>query len=317
MRRQKRRREGRREPKVLSADGGCCVHSTQTLGWNGEATATDYMNFMVSRCNLILRRHSWRVVCLEEFYPKSQRLLGLNKNGGECIMVRFRSADNRDHFLPMEEVLCTALHEVCHITISYHRKPFWELYKSLVEECESNEVGLVRQITSHAALPSQPQWQWGGNEERDRISSAAFVPFAGQGHALGGKPCGANTPEDVRSRVAAAVLSRLQSASVVVMQFVDPEQEGEGDDDTATNSDDMEVADSGAAAVATVTATMRSEDDWVCARCGFRNCGLLDVCEFCGVRDGGCAPQLREHLGLRRTGEGEGDVGTKNCPIQL
>lgn len=59
----------------------------------------------------IMRRRSWRVGTLSEFYPHQQNLLGLNINGGQKICLRLRHSGDQNQFLPFDQVVDTMLHE--------------------------------------------------------------------------------------------------------------------------------------------------------------------------------------------------------------
>ena len=66
------------------------VGASSTLGWAGDDTARAILDRVVRRAEVIMRRHQWKVLRVEEFYPRSDRLLGLNTNQGELIQLRLR-----------------------------------------------------------------------------------------------------------------------------------------------------------------------------------------------------------------------------------
>ncbi|CAD2216307.1 WLM domain/Protein of unknown function DUF45/Zn-finger in Ran binding protein and others, putative [Angomonas deanei] len=146
------------------------IFRISTLGWDGDAVAKRYMELIVLRVEIILKRRKWRVGHLKEFYPRTDRLLGLNCNHGEEIRLLFRSRENSNVFLPFEQVLHTTLHELAHIRISRHNKAFYQLLDELVEECEKLELEL---LDGGAILYP---WQKPGEdaETRARMSTAVL-----------------------------------------------------------------------------------------------------------------------------------------------
>lgn len=120
------------------------VAKTSTLGWVHDDVAQSYMEHLLQRVRVILTARRWHVGILKEFYPRGEKLLGLNVNKGSEVCVRFRVPGNRNEFLPFHEVLCTTLHELAHCEISRHDKAFWRLYYDLVRECEELEVRMIQ-----------------------------------------------------------------------------------------------------------------------------------------------------------------------------
>lgn len=119
------------------------VGKISTLGLVNDDVAQGYMTHIMQRLEFILQTRGWYVHHLREFYPRSLRLLGLNVQKGEEICIRFRIPGCKQQFLPFPEVMCTVLHELAHCLCSRHDKKFWELYASLVLECERLEVKLL------------------------------------------------------------------------------------------------------------------------------------------------------------------------------
>lgn len=76
-----------------------------------EAEALLMLRKIASLVKPIMRRRSWRVGALCEFFPRERNLLGLNINGGQKICLRLRYHTDERQFLPMEHVLDTMLHE--------------------------------------------------------------------------------------------------------------------------------------------------------------------------------------------------------------
>ncbi|KEF60013.1 uncharacterized protein A1O9_04863 [Exophiala aquamarina CBS 119918] len=82
----------------------------------------------------IMRQRSWRVGTLAEFFPPESNLLGLNTNHGDRIDLRLRYAGDENQFLPMEEIIDTMLHELCHIVHGPHNDHFYALWAKLQDE---------------------------------------------------------------------------------------------------------------------------------------------------------------------------------------
>jgi hypothetical protein len=125
-----------------------------------------------------------RTACLsvEEFFPRNERLLGLNTNSGQRIQVRLRPAARPESFLPFESVLHTLAHEVTHNFISPHNKAFFELHERITSLCERLiALGAMDGPGSTLALPGM----WAPN-----VAAAAAAHsdggFRGPGRTLGG-----------------------------------------------------------------------------------------------------------------------------------
>lgn len=100
----------------------------------------------------IMRNHKWKVKELAEFYPSQQNLLGanihlypqldvanhlalgLNVNRGWRICLRLRYAEDKNQFLPLDQVIDTMLHELCHNVHGPHNSHFHLLWDKLRDE---------------------------------------------------------------------------------------------------------------------------------------------------------------------------------------
>jgi DNA-dependent metalloprotease WSS1 len=85
----------------------------------------------------IMRQRNWHVGTLCEFYPADISLLGLNINRGEKICLRLRYPGDENQFLPLEEVVDTMLHELCHNIHGPHDQHFHALWNQLRDEHEA------------------------------------------------------------------------------------------------------------------------------------------------------------------------------------
>ena len=86
----------------------------------------------------ILEKYRWNIGQLSELSPLQQKLLGLNKNKGEEILLRLRhlvSPMGEDAlFLPYTEIIDTMLHELSHCVHGPHDEKFYTLYRELHAE---------------------------------------------------------------------------------------------------------------------------------------------------------------------------------------
>ena len=157
----------------------------------------------------IMRQRNWFVGTLAEFYPKEGNLLGLNTNGGQKIQLRLRHHGDENQFVPIEQVVDTMLHELCHIVYGDHDKNFFALWDRLRDEHQ----GLVMKGYTGEGFLGRGE-RLGGqrlpmHEARRRARVAAEkrkTLTAGSGQKLGGR--GIVRGEDVRAKIVDAIESR-------------------------------------------------------------------------------------------------------------
>ncbi|KAJ5683522.1 hypothetical protein N7462_006687 [Penicillium macrosclerotiorum] len=101
-----------------------------------ESEALFTLRKVASIVKPIMRQRAWRVGVLCEFYPRESNLLGLNYNSGQKICLRLRYASDSTQFLPIEQVVDTMLHELCHIVHGPHNRQFHALWNQLRDEHE-------------------------------------------------------------------------------------------------------------------------------------------------------------------------------------
>ncbi|PWY86858.1 WLM-domain-containing protein [Aspergillus heteromorphus CBS 117.55] len=99
-----------------------------------ESEALLVLQKVASLVKPIMRRRGWRVGTLCEFYPHQRNLLGLNVNAGQKICLRLRYPSDERQFLPLDHVLDTMLHELCHIVHGPHNQQFNALWNQLRDE---------------------------------------------------------------------------------------------------------------------------------------------------------------------------------------
>ncbi|KAF7509522.1 hypothetical protein GJ744_007922 [Endocarpon pusillum] len=159
----------------------------------------------------LMRQRNWRVSVLCEFYPEQPNLLGLNINRGQKICLRLRYPGDERQFLPVEEVVDTMLHELCHNVHGPHDEHFHALWNQLRDEHEA----LVRKGYTGEGFLSDGR-KLGGSERlpmheaRRRARAAAEkrkTLAAGSGQKLGGAPVRRGT--DIRKVIADAAQRRI------------------------------------------------------------------------------------------------------------
>ncbi|KAL2868684.1 metalloendopeptidase WSS1 [Aspergillus lucknowensis] len=99
-----------------------------------ESEALLILRKVASLVKPIMRRRSWRVGTLCEFYPHQRNLLGLNVNAGQKICLRLRYPTDHNQFLPLDQIIDTMLHELCHIVHGPHNQQFHALWNQLRDE---------------------------------------------------------------------------------------------------------------------------------------------------------------------------------------
>ena len=159
----------------------------------------------------IMRQRNWRVQILCEFFPEQGNLLGLNINQGQKICLRLRYPGDQRQFLPIEDVVDTMLHELCHNVHGPHDQHFHALWNQLREE---HEALLRKGYTGEGFLSKGKKLGGSGylpmHEARRRARAAAEkrkILNAGSGRKLGGAPVMRGT--DIRRVIADAAQRRI------------------------------------------------------------------------------------------------------------
>ncbi|KAJ3869294.1 WLM domain-containing protein [Lentinula novae-zelandiae] len=118
--------------------------------------ALEMLRRVASLVKPIMRKHSWVLPVLAEFFPDNPNLLGedhtfhvclarnlggsLTKpdvNMGHQILVRLRPPHSPDSFLPEEDVVQTMLHELTHNVHGPHDEKFYKFLAELQEEYDA------------------------------------------------------------------------------------------------------------------------------------------------------------------------------------
>ncbi|KAI4149894.1 MAG: hypothetical protein L6R39_002397 [Caloplaca ligustica] len=177
-----------------------------------EAEALQTLRKVASLVKPIMRQRGWRVGVLTEFYPPEQSLLGLNWNRGQKICLRLRYPGDERQFLPLEQVVDTMLHELCHNVHGPHNEAFHGLWNQLRDEHEA----LLRKGYTGEGFLSEGR-KLGGSTQRipmheaQRRARAAAEKrrtlAAGSGQKLGGT--GVRRGQDIRKVIADAAQRRI------------------------------------------------------------------------------------------------------------
>jgi len=85
----------------------------------------------------IMRKHSWKLPVLAEFYPSDPALQGLNVNAGQKICLRLRPARDPHSFIDEEQVVLVMLHELTHNAHGPHDQRFYKFLSGLEEEWDA------------------------------------------------------------------------------------------------------------------------------------------------------------------------------------
>ncbi|KAL8714893.1 MAG: hypothetical protein Q9220_001406 [cf. Caloplaca sp. 1 TL-2023] len=177
-----------------------------------ESEALQSLRKVASLVKPIMRQRGWRVGILTEFFPPEQNLLGLNWNRGQKICLRLRYPGDERQFLPLEQVVDTMLHELCHNEHGPHNEAFHNLWNQLRDEHES----LIRKGYTGEGFLSEGHKLGGGykripmHEAQRRARAAAEkrrTLTAGSGQKLGG--AGVRRGQDIRQVIADAAQRRV------------------------------------------------------------------------------------------------------------
>ncbi|KAL8936557.1 MAG: hypothetical protein Q9211_004128 [Gyalolechia sp. 1 TL-2023] len=177
-----------------------------------ESEALQTLRKVASIVKPIMRQRGWRVGILTEFYPPEQNLLGLNWNRGQKICLRLRYPGDERQFLPLEQVVDTMLHELCHNVHGPHDEAFHNLWNQLRDEHDA----LIRKGYTGEGFLSAGRKLGGSthripmHEAQRRARAAAEkrrTLTAGSGQKLGG--AGLRRGQDIRKVIADAAQRRI------------------------------------------------------------------------------------------------------------
>ncbi|KAK6613092.1 WLM domain-containing protein [Botrytis cinerea] len=135
--------------------------------------------------------------------------IGLNVNRGQKICLRLRYPGDQNQFLPIEEVVDTMLHELCHNEIGPHNQEFHALWDQLRKEHE----GLVNKGYTGEGFLSEGKSLGGRRVPRHEARRLARIAAEkrqnspkGSDQKLGGRPVPYGT--DIRKVIVDAIERR-------------------------------------------------------------------------------------------------------------
>lgn len=140
-----------------------------------EAEARKILEKIAKQVQPIMRKHKWRVKLLSEFCPNNPRLLGLNVNRGVHVKLRLRRPNKDWDFYPIDQVLDTMLHELCHNVHGPHDAKFYKLWDELRKECEEL---MSKGITGNAEGFDLPGRRLGSFSRQPPLSSLRKTALA-------------------------------------------------------------------------------------------------------------------------------------------
>ncbi|OCL03138.1 WLM-domain-containing protein [Glonium stellatum] len=156
-----------------------------------EQEALHMLRRAASLVKPMMRKRGWKVQTLAEFLPDDPRLLGLNVNRTERILIRLRYHHDSRQFLPVEQITDTLLHELSHIVWGPHDQNFHNLWNELRAEHES----LVSKGYTGEGFLSEGQKLGGKRIPLDEMRRQARIAAEkrrslnkGSGQKLGGRP---------------------------------------------------------------------------------------------------------------------------------
>ncbi|KAH7334477.1 WLM domain-containing protein [Rhizoctonia solani] len=152
----------------------------------------------------IMKKHGWVLPVLAEFFPDDERLLGLNINSGDKILVRLRPARSPGTFYPIEQLVRVMLHELTHNVHGPHDERFYTFLNKLEDEYDTLILGGWRGTGFYAPgerLGSRGQglWGYGGRDNFDtdgrrKALEAAEARLRTEGFRSGGRLGGSVSP---------------------------------------------------------------------------------------------------------------------------
>jgi hypothetical protein len=105
-------------------------------------TALSLLKRLKKDTDPIVKKRNWVIRHIKEFYPKDNRLLGMNERCGSIttIFIRLRHPES-DSFMEYDSLLETMLHELTHMEVAPHNKAFFKLLDVLRKEMDMDMRG--------------------------------------------------------------------------------------------------------------------------------------------------------------------------------
>ncbi|KAJ7654167.1 WLM domain-containing protein [Mycena rosella] len=108
---------------------------THLKGRPKEERALPMLQRIASLVKPIMRKHSWVLPVLAEFFPAQDNLIDVNR--GQKILLRLRPAHAPETFYEEEDVVQTMLHELTHNVHGPHDDKFYKFLSGLQDEYDA------------------------------------------------------------------------------------------------------------------------------------------------------------------------------------
>ena len=279
-----------------------------------HAEAISILGRVAAQVEPIMRKRSWRVGHVAEFCPKDGRLLGMNVNVGEKILIRLRKSAKSMDIMCYEDILGTMLHELAHMEVGPHNAKFRKLLDELTAECEELMMSGVN------------------------YANVEHVPFEGEGKVVGG----ARRSQSGNSRqIAAEAAERrrrvgsLYGRAANGVKLGGSSASGEGISPRTLRlraaqsrlwqrfSQSCQVVDRGARVRETPrSGPKRERSMWTCSICTLRNKAMWLQCDACGREKPSDLPPMdaagaSSPSRVAKRGRSKAATGTAENPIEL
>ncbi|KAJ6262188.1 hypothetical protein Dda_2993 [Drechslerella dactyloides] len=164
----------------------------------------------------VMAKHKFSVGMLSEMDPAEHtthesRTLGLNRNGGEEILLRLRT-DAYDGYRDYRTVRKTLCHELAHNVHGEHDRYFWDLYKVILKGVEEADWQHGGRTLEGYGDGGRVMWE-GEEKEREWVEAADRGAWTGGSFVLGSGSStggGGGSLEDRRAMAARAAEERAK-----------------------------------------------------------------------------------------------------------
>ncbi|KAK6528717.1 hypothetical protein TWF694_003957 [Orbilia ellipsospora] len=164
----------------------------------GSERSENYLRKLAADAGIkaVMAKHKFSVGMLSELDPAEHtthesKTLGLNKNGGEEILLRLRT-DSYDGYRDYRTVRKTLCHELAHNVHSEHDRNFWDLYKVILKGVEESDWKHGGRTVEGYGDGGRVLWE-GEDKEREWVEAADGGGWTGGSFVLGGSSSSSST----------------------------------------------------------------------------------------------------------------------------
>ncbi|KNC50312.1 uncharacterized protein AMSG_06793 [Thecamonas trahens ATCC 50062] len=244
-----------------------------------DKAALELLTRVVDDVRRIVDDHGWRVGMVGELTSSNRRLLGLNVNAGQKILIRLRNTLLGPLF-PYDDVMETMLHELAHNDVGPHNTAFYALLDKLRGELASlKRNGYSRPFAGSGRTLGGTFLNWDAPRGPPvAAASAAAVRRAKLGRIMGSGVLGSASTARVGKKLTPREL-RARAAEQRLRDQVWCASRGDLDEATAAAEVAVDAAtvDTAAAAEADV-----ETPDVICKCCTLVNEPQFLCCDACG-----------------------------------